>query len=206
MYSERNGPSAGLRPLIRTPTGTGACSDRGPLRSTSLQGRHRHCQHGDAGARRWRPGARNYGAILSAFKTPVHLMRQDSLMLDGRPTFAVGYDRSFSSTEDVDDFLAKRGTRSGRNGLSVFVVLTRRRRLQAQTGLASGRSSKVTTAAFRSRWCRLAATIRPIISCRKCGGYDADRRKQFYVRDRERFVSDDPRRAIHHQRRLRDRA
>ena len=33
-------------------------------------------------------------------------MRQDSLMLDGRPTFAVGYDRSFSSTEEVDDFLA----------------------------------------------------------------------------------------------------
>jgi hypothetical protein len=33
----RNGPSAGLRPLIRTPTRTGACSDRGPLRSTSLQ-------------------------------------------------------------------------------------------------------------------------------------------------------------------------
>jgi hypothetical protein len=43
---------------------------------------------------------------MSAFKTPVHLMRQDSLMLDGRPTFAVGYDRSFSSTEEVDDFLA----------------------------------------------------------------------------------------------------
>src|SRR6202022_801978 len=106
MYSERNGPSAGLRPLIRTPNGTGAGSERGPLRSTSLQGRRRHCQHGDAGARRWRPGARNYGAILSAFKTPVHLMRQDSLMLDGRPTFAVGYDRSFSSTEEVDDFLA----------------------------------------------------------------------------------------------------
>src|ERR1700682_6114565 len=100
----------------------------------------------------------------------------------------------------------QRGTPSGRNGLSVFVVLARRRRLQAQTGLASGRSSKVTTAAFRSRWCRLAATIRPIISCQKCGGYDADRRKQFYVRDRGRFVSDDPRRAIHHQRRLRDRA
>jgi hypothetical protein len=58
----------------------------------------------------------------------------------------------------------------------------------------------------RSRWCSLAATIRPIISCRKCGGYDADRRKQFYVRDRGRFVSDDPRRAIHHQGRLRDRA
>jgi hypothetical protein len=33
-------------------------------------------------------------------------MRQDSLMLDGRHTFAVGYDRSFSSTEEVDDFLA----------------------------------------------------------------------------------------------------
>jgi hypothetical protein len=42
---------------------------------------------------------------MSAFKTPVHLMRQDNLMLDGRPTFAVGYDRSFSSTE-VNDFLA----------------------------------------------------------------------------------------------------
>jgi hypothetical protein len=27
-------------------------------------------------------------------------------MLDGRPTFPVGYDRSFSSTEEVDDFLA----------------------------------------------------------------------------------------------------
>jgi hypothetical protein len=43
---------------------------------------------------------------MNAFKTPVHLMRQDSLMLDGRHTFAVGYDRSFSSTEEVDDFLA----------------------------------------------------------------------------------------------------
>jgi hypothetical protein len=29
---------------------------------------------------------------------------------------------------------------------------------------------------------------------------------KFYVRDRGRFVSDDPRRAIHHQGRLRDRA
>ncbi len=58
---------------------------------------------------------------MSAFKTPVHLMSQDSLMLDGRPTFAVGYDRSFSSTEEVDDFLANSEEREvRRNGLSVF--------------------------------------------------------------------------------------
>jgi len=67
-------------------------------------------------------------------------------MLDGRPTFAVGYERSFSSTERGRRFSRQqRGTRSGRNGLSVFVMLARRRRLQAQTGLASGRSSKSRT-------------------------------------------------------------